>query len=1147
MLCIIPVAFASVNTADLIRFWDFEDGTPNTDYINSEDVTVSATARSTAVGYSGKGYDLGANGDQVRILENGLTFSDLTFCYWHNYQDFTGWIYNSWPGGTTGVWLAWKPTGTEFVMDSGGEYYSSSYRGITSGWKFRCTIRDKTGGYMRFYESGSLYTLQSISSHPTTVTHDQSTGISFGARSDGSAGADFWIDEIMVWDTALTEAEMDAIYEAYVAGDTMHDYLTTPSSLIIDWDSFEPDDGDYFDSGTIEFEFNFTGLGLTEADCTLYEENGASDISRDSATGLSVNTTYSLDYTPAHGTTSTEQFYISCEGDNEEINTTSTKDIEMYINTLPTTPSGSTFNSNRSINTTLTAIGAGSTDADLDSITYYYEFRCQNATGTLLQAKSTNNSWYIQNSCNNNTLIATNIWADDTYNESNSYETIFANIDLGSSIISNLSLLFQTQYNFTSFINYTDINGSVTCGYYLNSPNVTCNTSTSTQINDTVNIYCGFDDYVAEFIEFTPYCTNGTEYNGTVSTVLIDNVNPVIVENFVENSVYFAENVTGQFNFSDIHLYSWNISVNGVEIDSAENVNYTEYIYNLSYDASNLGAGQHYITLEVADGHTANEIPEYDISNGFWNNKFEVDTGENEILVKPVRSSIWDDFEFEKLKDRYIFTYEAANKDLDNLYSFYVTTEQPMQIVYRPETKYKKWIVTGKNWIDFYSNTTDQDKLTIEKINDFTALVTVYSTSDTIEFESVGELNIATFNYTFYTINATASYESSVYERQDQDINLTIDLGGSSYSFNDVEATFDYNGTEFNVTKTSDSNNIYFTADVETPATGSTTNYTFNWNITVTGENETTESFNQTVFYIGIADCADEPTWYEALNITVQDEDTLDYTDNTTINMHLEVSTGLGGSKEFGFEFRGQNNYSICMESLGANYTIQSNIEYWSENTSRRKYFLVDYTLDNSTDLLPLYTLNFDDSSDIVMTVYDRSTGERIEGAYVKILRYYPGQDNDTSSGYRTVEVQRTDVNGETSGKMVLADVWYKYIVEYPAGTVRLNSDIEKLLDVNKVLPITLGETTLLNYHQLIGINTDVSCTKSTKTCRFTWSDSSGIATTGILKVYRDTGFSKTLIHESNLTSSAATLAYTVSENTSGRRYTAEGWIVTNE
>ena len=66
------------------------------------------------------------------------------------------------------------------------------------------------------------------------------------------------------------------------------------------------------------------------------------------------------------------------------------------VNDAPTTPSGSSLApSTLLVGNTLTATGAGSTDADGDSITYYYEFRRSSASGTILQAYSTDNTYVV--------------------------------------------------------------------------------------------------------------------------------------------------------------------------------------------------------------------------------------------------------------------------------------------------------------------------------------------------------------------------------------------------------------------------------------------------------------------------------------------------------------------------------------------------------------------------------------------------------------------------------------------------------------------------------------------------------------------------------------------------------------------------------
>ncbi len=128
---------------------------------------------------------------------------------------------------------------------------------------------------------------------------------------------------------------------------------------------------------------------------------------------------------------------------------------------------------------------------------------------------------------------------------------------------------------------------------------------------------------------------------------------------------------------------------------------------------------------------------------------------------------------------------------------------------------------------------------------------------------------------------------------------------------------------------------------------------------------------------------------------------------------------------------------------------------------------------------------------------------------------------------------------------MILADVWYKFIVEYPVGVVILNTDIEKILTLDKLLPVSLTSGNLLSYNEMLNMNTDLSCTwlESPPVCTYTWSNPSGTDVTGTLKIYQNTGFKKILTYESSVTSSAATVAYSITENTTNKRYEAEGWI----
>ena len=187
-------------------------------------------------------------------------------------------------------------------------------------------------------------------------------------------------------------------------------------------------------------------------------------------------------------------------------------------------------------------------------------------------------------------------------------------------------------------------------------------------------------------------------------------------------------------------------------------------------------------------------------------------------------------------------------------------------------------------------------------------------------------------------------------------------------------------------------------------------------------------------------------------------------------------------------------------------------MEYGDGSThAKRKYYLNNFTIDTST--VPevfLYHLNYSKASEITMNVFDKVTGEDISDAYIKILRYYPGEGTS-----RVVEVAKTDEQGQTLGKMVLADVFYKFIIEKPAGVVKLNTDIQTILSVTKSFGIRFVEDYLDTWNRIGDVSISTTCTKGTKTCRTTWSDSSNIVQDVTLEVWRDDGITDALLYSS--------------------------------
>jgi len=731
-------------------------------------------------------------------------------------------------------------------------------------------------------------------------------------------------------------------------------------------------------------------------------------------------------------------------------------------------------------------------------------------------------------------LNTVTIYANDTNGNLNSTSVSF-NID---TLVPRINITYPSNgsvFNAPFGINYIVSDSSALTCKWSNDTGVTNNTLTDcanitsrSWPETTSTVYVYVNDIAGNM-------------NSSNVTFTYDSVVPVINNTFVNGTIFMSKNITGQFNISDANLYRWNVSIDGKTIDNATNVSYTTYIYNLSVASNLYSVGLHTITVESADSHTDSEIGEYDVSTGLvLSNKIEFDTGSNNILIKPVNSSWFDVFRYEKLTDRYTFSYEPSDYVDNDHYSFIVNTERPLDILYNPNTEYKTWIVTGNNWIDFYSDNIDMNKLKITKLTDYTAKVDVYALSDNpIEFQSIGDLNIITQNFTFYVMNYTITYMSPVIEGALNTINVSVNYTGVPLAYGDINATLKYNNTAYNFTKSSVASIMYFSANVNAPDVNANANIQINVSMSVPGD-VVNSTFNQSILKLDIGNCSNS-SFGRMITFRDYDEETLDQIMNFSLNIDLFVYTSEDKSSYsiFPFRFSNENNYSICLSPNETTLIGDANMEYYAENYSNRKYFLLNFPITNSSSNLSLYSLLTTQSTDITLHVIEQSTAYQVKDAYVKILRYYPGENL-----YRTVEIEKTDSNGVTLSKQVLADVWYKYIIEKPAGTIRFNGDIEKLASADKYFYISSTTPTLTTYNQLLAINYNVSCTKSTNTCRFIWSNPTNEPVTGRLTVYQDTGLYRQQVYAQEVTSAAATIAYTITDTTDGKKYIAEGAII---
>jgi len=194
--------------------------------------------------------------------------------------------------------------------------------------------------------------------------------------------------------------------------------------------------------------------------------------------------------------------------------------------------------------------------------------------------------------------------------------------------------------------------------------------------------------------------TNSSEYWGDNNWTFIYDTNaPTYITNFVNNSVYYRNNLTAQFNLSDENLiHSYNISIDGVEIAGNESYNVQSLNLSLNYDISNLSVGAHELKLRFADGHTANNLlTDYDTSKCLFGDCLKYDFSypykKGSIIISQKEADLFDNWETEKKRDRYTFKFEPYRKK--DTYTFLVELDGKFDIV--SNNKYGQWIVYNEH------------------------------------------------------------------------------------------------------------------------------------------------------------------------------------------------------------------------------------------------------------------------------------------------------------------------------------------------------------------------------------------------------------------------------------------------------------------
>jgi len=409
-------------------------------------------------------------------------------------------------------------------------------------------------------------------------------------------------------------------------------------------------------------------------------------------------------------------------------------------------------------------------------------------------------------------------------------------------------------------------------------------------------------------------------------------------------------------------------------------------------------------------------------------------------------------------------------------------------------------------------------------------------------------------NYTFewrpFEI-ISQSYNEYVYETDRQRFNITINTLPEVLN---VDTNLNYNGTLYSATTSCASGfcNIYSIIDIPLITSGESINRSLFWSITVydgTGTytfNTSDETKQQNITRIHLEECAGAYTT-TTVNFTAYYETNL-----TRINPFYIASTfdtWLGSGAIYrtqSFNKESTSELKLCITPTTKNQYSNAQIDYKFENENitfiLRNYFFQNKTLTNISEEINLFLLEAEDSTSFIIKVQDQKLSPVVD-ALVYIQKYYPSDGE-----YRTVQIARTDSNGETIGFYETETVDYKHII-IKNGETLLETAKQKV--VGKSVPFTLTFTigtslgfpwTSFEDNQNVSIN--LTFDKDTNIVTMTYIENiTGSITSGQLLVIKNSLTNSTTTIMCNKTSTEASVTLTCDLSAYDGTFTAIAYI----
>lgn len=206
-------------------------------------------------------------------------------------------------------------------------------------------------------------------------------------------------------------------------------------------------------------------------------------------------------------------------------------------------------------------------------------------------------------------------------------------------------------------------------------------------------------------------------------------------------------------------------------------------------------------------------------------------------------------------------------------------------------------------------------------------------------------------------------------------------------------------------------------------------------------------------------------------------------------------------------------------------------LRYEAPNYVERFYQIT--VINRSFQNVELYLINGSVNTNVTITVVNEVLNP-VSGAVVKASKYYL-----PTNTYIVQQIGTTNVEGEVVMGLTLNNEYYRFIIEYPSGSVVEITDPAYITTTSLIIPISQGNDLIEEYVEYAGITNSLVFNDVTNNFRLDFSDSTNTASYYCLYVFKVTNSTQSNYNSSCTTASSGTILVGV-QNTSGVTYLAK-------